>query len=833
MKTKQLWKCLCLAFLLTSCGNVENSSSQGGNPSLPPSTNPSTPVVTPSPSPTIPEIVSFDAPKNVKIENGILSFDAVEGATAGYKVRYYVEGNEDNKQTMDIMENRLDLSSLKDSMGRGNNHFSIRVNATEEKEMSPYSNEVIYLFGVHVEKIEELIGLLADLETVNEQNASTLLQAKELYLSLDEVDRLDSRVEEQAKILATKEGEYFTLLVEKIPFTNLDEENEEFQTTKEAALSFYQEMLDQTKAEQGLSIAVSYHFETKVYPTNEGNLLTISSYCENVLNQKVEEVKPVVKESEQSLEVFGEHGFYYTYFTKDVVVNYLTFSKPISFVEAMEGGVTSFSKKVFDDVHIKGPQFWEISKEGEGEIEVSIYEKDGVGMENGRPYILKEPLASTMISTSFVSIKDVEEALWKANVNVSEVSLGFRLKNGDAYSPLAFFEEGMNLLVTPREKKLSSMSEFVSEPVQILEDGKIDYKWEILTWNSEFHMGIVKGLRFDIYQEEQPDVVVASILQENAGFIEAEQVTAALKNAGQFGSISYRMRCYLEANESFGYQNSDVVEVLNAHVYETDARLATYMSQGISVDGSGRLVWPWELFTQNPEKEEVDVLRVYVFSGETETASEEAALATFDIDFEAGDRFTYKEDVEQKLSFAGLSSGSYRFSAKLIAKEGSTFEDSAFYPLTGAYQYEVADASQTNFVKYAKISASSGEVGPLQDENEGTRWIQNAEEGDTSWILIDFGKEMDLATLKIVWETAYAKSYDVYWTKEAPNLNDFSTLLEEDKILSINEERPNVGGKVTDEWNVPTNSGRYLLLHMSEKGTVYPYSIYEIYAWRR
>lgn len=109
----------------------------------------------------------------------------------------------------------------------------------------------------------------------------------------------------------------------------------------------------------------------------------------------------------------------------------------------------------------------------------------------------------------------------------------------------------------------------------------------------------------------------------------------------------------------------------------------------ISVDGEGRLVWPWEIFMENanPEAAEVGLIEVYpVLSGSTFVMDD---AKKFTIDYSGGDRFTYKADVESELASLSLTSGAYYFKARLMPNLTSTYAPSNFYPDTTSYSYEV------------------------------------------------------------------------------------------------------------------------------------------------
>lgn len=117
----------------------------------------------------------------------------------------------------------------------------------------------------------------------------------------------------------------------------------------------------------------------------------------------------------------------------------------------------------------------------------------------------------------------------------------------------------------------------------------------------------------------------------------------------------------------------------------TELRLATYGTIRVIPVGEndeGRVEWAWEIFQEvNPQYASVDALVFDVLD------KDGATVGTIVMDYEAGDRYLMKADVEAWLAEQGLPEGDYCFSAYLRAKEGSEYSDSNRYPTTEYYHY--------------------------------------------------------------------------------------------------------------------------------------------------
>ncbi|VUD68954.1 Beta-glucanase [Thalassocella blandensis] len=100
------------------------------------------------------------------------------------------------------------------------------------------------------------------------------------------------------------------------------------------------------------------------------------------------------------------------------------------------------------------------------------------------------------------------------------------------------------------------------------------------------------------------------------------------------------------------------------------------------------------------------------------------------------------------------------------------------------------------------------------DGDAGTRW--SSEWADPQWITVDFGETASLSRVTLVWEAAYGSAYELQMSDDATNWSTVTSVSGAD------------GG--TDTLDVSDAVGRYLRVYMTERGTGWGYSLFEIQA---
>ncbi|WP_020385054.1 glycosyl hydrolase family 8 [Kribbella catacumbae] len=111
----------------------------------------------------------------------------------------------------------------------------------------------------------------------------------------------------------------------------------------------------------------------------------------------------------------------------------------------------------------------------------------------------------------------------------------------------------------------------------------------------------------------------------------------------------------------------------------------------------------------------------------------------------------------------------------------------------------------------SSIEAAGFEAGKAVDGNASTRWA-SVEGHDPEWIQVDLGSAQPISRVKLTWEAAYAKSYQVRISTDGSTWTTaFSTTS---------------GNGATDDLTV-AGTARYVRINGTARGTSYGYSLYE------
>lgn len=100
------------------------------------------------------------------------------------------------------------------------------------------------------------------------------------------------------------------------------------------------------------------------------------------------------------------------------------------------------------------------------------------------------------------------------------------------------------------------------------------------------------------------------------------------------------------------------------------------------------------------------------------------------------------------------------------------------------------------------------------DGKTSTRWSSDAKDGDGAWIQFDFGAKTQVGYMKLLWENAYGKAYDLLVSDDGQNFT---------KIRSVTDGK----GGTEEFFNLGVNA-RYLRLQGVARATQYGYSLFEV-----
>ncbi|MCK9554825.1 discoidin domain-containing protein [bacterium] len=124
-----------------------------------------------------------------------------------------------------------------------------------------------------------------------------------------------------------------------------------------------------------------------------------------------------------------------------------------------------------------------------------------------------------------------------------------------------------------------------------------------------------------------------------------------------------------------------------------------------------------------------------------------------------------------------------------------------------------AGASVT--VKASSVQENNNELGPQNviDNNMSTRW--SSDFTDDEWLEIDFGEEKDIVGLKLYWEAAFGKSYEIKISKDG---REWDRVYQKDSGIR----------KFCDDIYFGKKTARYIKVQFKERGTSWGYSLWEI-----
>ncbi|MFL2584853.1 MAG: discoidin domain-containing protein [Flavobacteriaceae bacterium] len=129
-------------------------------------------------------------------------------------------------------------------------------------------------------------------------------------------------------------------------------------------------------------------------------------------------------------------------------------------------------------------------------------------------------------------------------------------------------------------------------------------------------------------------------------------------------------------------------------------------------------------------------------------------------------------------------------------------------------QYAFAQNIALNKPSYASSTENASQESVFAfDGNFSSRWASNWGT-EPQWIYVDLQQEFNIGQVKIFWEAAYAKQYQIQLSMDGINWN-----------IIFTESNGN-GGE--DHHSFSNQSGRYLRIYNTLRGTNYGYSIYEI-----
>lgn len=169
-------------------------------------------------------------------------------------------------------------------------------------------------------------------------------------------------------------------------------------------------------------------------------------------------------------------------------------------------------------------------------------------------------------------------------------------------------------------------------------------------------------------------------------------------------------------------------------------------------------------------------------------------------------------DTSAPYSFAwsNVGAGSYTLTAVAVDNNNaSTTSTAATITVTGT---SAPNLALNKSVTVSSVEAAGLEGGKAVDGNGTTRWA--SAETAQEWISVDLGKTYAINRIRIVWEAAYGKDYQLQVSNDGATWSPIKTIAGNTTL--------------TNDHTGLSGTGRYVRINCTARGTVYGYSIYEL-----
>jgi hypothetical protein len=159
----------------------------------------------------------------------------------------------------------------------------------------------------------------------------------------------------------------------------------------------------------------------------------------------------------------------------------------------------------------------------------------------------------------------------------------------------------------------------------------------------------------------------------------------------------------------------------------------------------------------------------------------------------------------------------FRFDPALAGNEAPKVQLECYNNMTKNAGPDTASVLIGDLAQDKKVTASSNDSdgdGPdaIVDGDLTTRWA-SAWKADPQWIMVDLGKSESINRVKLTWEKAYAKSYELQVSDDGVAWTD------------IYQTTNGKGG--VENLTGLNGQGRYIRMYGTERATVFGYSLYE------
>jgi GH18 family chitinase len=161
-------------------------------------------------------------------------------------------------------------------------------------------------------------------------------------------------------------------------------------------------------------------------------------------------------------------------------------------------------------------------------------------------------------------------------------------------------------------------------------------------------------------------------------------------------------------------------------------------------------------------------------------------------------------------SWTNVAAGTYAIQAKATDNRGAVTTSTSI-------SITVQASTSTNLALNKPVTVSSVEVAGFEgdlavDGNAGTRWSSGY--ADPQYLAVDLGARYAINRVKITWEAAYGKNYQIQTSNDNVTWTTIKTITNN---TDLSNDHTDLNG-----------TGRYIRIYGTARGTVYGYSIFEL-----
>jgi endoglucanase Acf2 len=163
------------------------------------------------------------------------------------------------------------------------------------------------------------------------------------------------------------------------------------------------------------------------------------------------------------------------------------------------------------------------------------------------------------------------------------------------------------------------------------------------------------------------------------------------------------------------------------------------------------------------------------------------------------------------VTWNNVAAGTYSLTAKATDNSsGVTTSAAVSVVINGTTSPNLA-LNKSTTVSSTEITTTPGSAA-VDGNATTTRW--SSERTDPQWIYVDLGATYDVNRVKITWEGAYGKDFQVQISANASTWSNLKTVTDNTALVN--------------DYTGLTGTGRYVRIYGTARGTVYGYSIYEL-----